>query len=454
MTGLTDRERYGPGDRIAGKYHLVRLLGEGGMGTVWVAHNEALDVRVAIKLLRAELIATHSERLLAEARTLARLQHPAIVRVHDCGHTAHGDPFIVMELLDGESLADVLERRGRLPAMEAVSQLLPVIDGLRVAHEAGIVHRDVKPENVFLANVGGRIQPKLLDFGIALAAFTGARRTTHGAVLGSPAYMSPEQARGDSEIDGASDVWALSVMLHELTTGHCPFERDNYNAVLRAIIEDEPPSILSFGGGDELLAAIVERGLEKDRARRFHSARELGVALAQWLWGHGITEDASHVSLRTVWLTRISDAPHSLSPVTVPEPARSAPTIERAALPSLHSTEGVAISPEGAPAARSRRVRAALGVGALAALAAAGLWLWPSANHPPGSASSASAARREPPPAQQEKRSAPAASARPPVAPAEDAGTAAPAETSVAPSPPAPTARPRSTKRPYRPRGI
>ena len=313
---MTESERYQAGDRIADKYELVRKLDQGGMGAVWAARNADLDVHVALKLLRPELSETHAvDRLLAEARMLARLQHPAVVRVHDCGRTGQGDPFVVMELLDGESLADHMDRRGRISAVDAVSLLLPIVDGVRVAHEAGIVHRDIKPENIYLAQVGGRTQPKLLDFGIALAEAIAVRRTTHGAVMGSPVYMSPEQARG-AEVGVSTDLWALAVVLFEMVSAALPFQGDNYNAVLRAIIEDEPASLTEVAAGDELLAAIVERGLAKDPARRWASARDLGTALAEWLVSQGLSEDASHTSLRS-WLTRSSDPPMSLSPVMV-----------------------------------------------------------------------------------------------------------------------------------------
>ena len=306
---MTDSERYRAGDRIAEKYELVRKLDQGGMGTVWAARNLDLDVHVALKLLRPELAETHAVgRLLAEARMLARLQHPAVVRVHDCGRASQGDPFVVMELLDGECLADTMERRGRMSAVEAVSLLLPVVDGVRLAHEAGIVHRDIKPENIYLAQVGGRVQPKILDFGIALAEAIAVRRTTHGAVMGSPVYMSPEQARG-AEVGVSTDLWALAVVLFEMVSAELPFQGDNYNAVLRSIIEEEPPSLTELGSGDELLAAIVERGLSKDPARRWASARDFGTALAEWLVGQGLSEDASQVSLKG-WLSSHLRAAH------------------------------------------------------------------------------------------------------------------------------------------------
>src|SRR5882672_2939756 len=143
---------YGTGDLIADKYRLGRKLGQGGMGEVWLAHNETLDIDVAIKLIRREMATEEmADRLLHEARAAARLGHPAIVRVNDFGKTNRGDPFIVMELLDGEDLAGALAKRGTLNADTAVRTLLPIAHALSVAHNKGIVHRDLKPENIYIA---------------------------------------------------------------------------------------------------------------------------------------------------------------------------------------------------------------------------------------------------------------------------------------------------------------
>ena len=163
-------DRYQPGQVIGGKYTLVRRLGVGGMGAVWVAHQTVLDVFVAVKVLSlgndAPDVGAES-RMLEEARTAARIGHAAIVRVLDFGRTGHGDPFVVLELLDGEDLADVLTRERKLDKLEAVATLLPIAHALAAAHDHGIVHRDVKPENIFLARSEVGLQPKLLDFGVA-----------------------------------------------------------------------------------------------------------------------------------------------------------------------------------------------------------------------------------------------------------------------------------------------
>ncbi|HEU5075646.1 MAG TPA: serine/threonine-protein kinase, partial [Polyangiaceae bacterium] len=160
--------RHESGDIIAGKYRLVSLLGEGGMGAVWRARNMDLDVEVALKLIRAEAtLSEATDRLLREAQAAAKLIDAGIVRVFDFGRSEQGNPFIVMELLEGEDLAAAIQRRGRLSPKRAVRVLLPVVRALSVAHQNGIVHRDLKPENVFLSKTSNGLQPKVVDFGIA-----------------------------------------------------------------------------------------------------------------------------------------------------------------------------------------------------------------------------------------------------------------------------------------------
>ena len=159
---------YLAGEVVGDRYRLVREIGRGGMGVVWVAHSLVLGVDVAVKLIRASASSALSSRMAREAHAAARLGHPALVRVFDFGWTRHGDPYLVMELVQGETLAAQLKRESRMPAIRAVQTLLPIADGLRLAHDKGIIHRDIKPDNVFLASDQlNRRQPKLLDFGIA-----------------------------------------------------------------------------------------------------------------------------------------------------------------------------------------------------------------------------------------------------------------------------------------------
>jgi serine/threonine protein kinase len=299
VDSFRDPSPYACGDTIAGKYKLLRGIGAGGMGVVWVAHNLVLDVHVALKLIRSFAAGPDAgSRLLREARSAARIAHPGVVRIFDFGKTDRGDPFIVMEMLEGETLRDLLEREGRIEPRRAVSLLLPVAEALATLADSGIVHRDLKPENIILAQGNeGRIQPKLVDFGVAIRPgserFTGA-----GLVVGSPDYLAPEQAAGE-EVDHRIDVWAFSVVLFETLTGERPFTGDTIARLVDNIFEEPAPSITSFRVNDEELAAIVQRGLEKSRDARWSSMRQLGAALAGWAVEHGVTEDVTGAAIRT-----------------------------------------------------------------------------------------------------------------------------------------------------------
>jgi serine/threonine-protein kinase len=298
---------YAPGLVVADKYELVRPLGAGGMGEVWVAHHLSLDIDVAVKFI-GDVGAQESglaERLLEEARNTARLGHPAIVRALDFGHTERGEPFIVLELLAGEDLATRIEHKGPLQAEQAVATLLPIVHALSAVHDSGIVHRDIKPENVFLAEVELGLQAKLLDFGIARKTDRVRRLTVRDVALGTPDYMSPEQARGESS-GARTDQWSFCVVLFEAITRNRPFEADNYNALLRTIIDDAPKSLEHFGVSQPELWQILTRGLAKAAIDRYPTMRDLGEALARWLLERGVHEDAIGTSLRRAWLKEVS----------------------------------------------------------------------------------------------------------------------------------------------------
>jgi serine/threonine-protein kinase len=309
--------RYNANDIIAGKYKLLSVMGEGGMGEVWEARNIALDSPVAIKLIRADLNEDSAgERLVQEARAAARLGHPAIVRVFDVGETKYSDPFIVMELLRGDNLGDLLGAEGRLPAVAAVQILLPIADALATAHLKGIVHRDIKPDNIYLAeDVNGELQPKLVDFGVAKLEYAevDSKLTMKGTIVGSPGYLAPEQARGSDSADYRVDVWAFSVVLYELVTGLPPFNGGNYNALLRSIVEDDPVPTTQHAAGDTALWQILERGLRKSAEERWPSMLEYGRALAHWAFSQGVDEDVCGTGLEAKWLSgKVSGARGSL----------------------------------------------------------------------------------------------------------------------------------------------
>jgi serine/threonine-protein kinase len=323
------RTAYAINSLIDGKYQLLRPLGAGGMGEVWVAHHQGLDIDVAVKFIAVtdqEADSDLAERLLEEARNTARLGHPGIVRALDFGHTERGDPFIVLELLEGEDLATLLERDGPVPADRSVATLLPIAHALSAVHESGIVHRDIKPENVFLARAEHGIQAKLLDFGISRKTDRTKRLTLRDTALGTPDYMSPEQARGDTS--GAStDQFSFCVVLFETVSCKRPFDGDNYNALLRAIIEQEPKTLAEVGFDEPELWSILARGLSKDSAERYGSMRELGEALARWLLARGIEEDSAGTSLKRAWLPEHTPPlSGSFSAESGSRPGLSAPT--------------------------------------------------------------------------------------------------------------------------------
>jgi serine/threonine-protein kinase len=280
------------------------------MGTVWRAFNIQLEIPVAIKLLRPGLNGAElAERLRVEARAAAKLVHPSIVRVYDIGEAESGDPFIVMELLNGESLGDRLER-DRLEPSGALQLLLPIAEGLALAHSRGVVHRDLKPDNIFLAQQGDTLQPKLLDFGIAKVESSrgsGAPTLTQtGTLMGSPEYMSPEQAQGLADIDERSDVWAFCVVLYEALAGQTPFHADSWSETLQRVVNDDPVPLTVQADIEPELSALVQRGLAKDRTARPASMVELGRQLAAWLCAHGVHEDVTGTALEAKWLGRPS----------------------------------------------------------------------------------------------------------------------------------------------------
>jgi eukaryotic-like serine/threonine-protein kinase len=401
---------YEPGHVVAGKYELEGLLGQGGMGAVWRARNIALESLVAIKVVHASGDqALLRGRLMQEARAAAKLTHPAIVQVFDVGQTETGDPFIVMELLRGDSLGQLLKLEGRLPAVQAVRSLLPIADALWLAHSKGIVHRDLKPDNVFIVQHDDAIQPKLVDFGIVKQQGSGVQSqlTNPGDVLGSPDYMSPEQARGQDNVDHLTDVWSFCVVLYEAVSGRTPFIGANYNALLRKIVEETPPTLRELAAGDDELSQIVARGLSKQADQRFASMGELGRALAQWLLHQGATEDICGSTLEAKWLrgtnphgrpvrstlTSLSDAwpaehgsgvrrNEPQGPNTLPAPAPSAPPMPPPASGSLPPSQSTVAPPDARP-----KWQLLVGIIALLALAGMGFglatrWLGQPANTP------------------------------------------------------------------------
>ena len=253
------------------RYRGVRLLGHGGMATVELAHDTELDRPVAIKRLADNLAASdeYKQRFLREARLAARLSHPNIVGVYDAG-AENGIPYIVMEYVEGETVSDLVRRRGRVGPVEAVALALQACSGLQTAHDAGLVHRDIKPQNLLITPDGTL---KIADFGIA-RSLDGTRLTQAGTVLGTAGYLAPEQAAGGRSTP-SSDLYSLAVVAYELLSGHRPFERESPTAEAAAHVNAPVPSIAERCKHlPYQVDAVFQRALAKDPRKRYGSARE------------------------------------------------------------------------------------------------------------------------------------------------------------------------------------
>jgi eukaryotic-like serine/threonine-protein kinase len=277
------------GEVLASKYRLLELLGSGGMGHVYRAVNEHVGRTVAIKVLRREHAENEqlAERFLREARAANLVRHPNVVDVLDIGKEDGGAPFIVQELLEGEDLAHFVARRGgKLPVDEVCDLLLPVIDAVAEAHAKGVVHRDIKPENVFLVRGVRAPTPKLLDFGISKVRASDLRVTEVGMMMGTPAYMAPEQVQGSRDADPRADVWALGVMMFELIAGRMPFDEQDAPALFFAIATKDAPTLLDVHAEvTPAVSRVVERCLRRVPEGRYPSAAELGRDLRHVLDG-------------------------------------------------------------------------------------------------------------------------------------------------------------------------
>jgi serine/threonine-protein kinase len=308
---------YRIGQLVAGRYRLSQTLSEGSMGAVWLAKDLVLDLPVAVKLVHRDASLSSadrsylSDRLMREARATTAVRHPAIVRVLDYGVTLSAGAYLVMDQLEGQSLGRRLRRRGRVVSERAVQVLLPIADALAAVHARGIVHRDLKPDNVFLSRDNhGRIQPKVIDFGLAKLAQTPSVMLTGSGVLGTPEYMPPEQVIESSTVDHRADIWGFAVVLYEMLSGAIPFPGRSCPEILRAILDRDVPPLTTMGI-DSALWDIVALGLRKDPAERPASISELGQRLADWLTARGVGEDITGASLRTQW--PLSDQPEAPS---------------------------------------------------------------------------------------------------------------------------------------------
>jgi len=318
---------FSPGAVISGRYRLLRVLGKGGMGAVWAARNEMISRDVAIKVMLPQAAEDPAslQRFFTEARICGAIRHPGIVDVIDMGRAEDGSPFLVMELLEGDSLEARIHREGRLPPAVILPVVRDIARTLALAHDRGVVHRDIKPANLFLHRLPtGEVVVKVLDFGISkVASPEGAMRATRtGSIVGSPAYMSPEQALGRRDLDGRTDIYSLGIVLYEALAGRLPYKADNYNALIIEIATQGPPPLESrVPGLPRPVLELVRDALVKDPDRRIPSMSALADRI------DGMLPLVGAAAARAGKLPAISTLQTSVPGVAVNGTLSSAPTL-------------------------------------------------------------------------------------------------------------------------------
>jgi serine/threonine-protein kinase len=341
---MTDQARRSPvrvgriGDIVGGKYRVERVVGAGGMGVVVAAVHLELGQRVALKFILPDAMAGRDavERFFREARAIARLNSEHITRVFDVSRADEENPYMVLELLEGEDLAHLHRSKGPLSVGDAVEYLLQACAGLVDAHAAGIIHRDLKPQNLFVTRrPNGAPLVKLLDFGIAKAVGAAAvgqiTLTDSKAVIGSPLYMPPEQMRSARIADVRSDIWSMGVMLYELLGGKLPFDGETVTEICVRVVNEAPTPLLTLRPSlDPKLAETVMRCLEKNPDRRWPNVAQLGAALEPYAkstllggpvrpWKSlemtGISSDVGPISSAPVGTQLLAPTPVSVPPL-------------------------------------------------------------------------------------------------------------------------------------------
>lgn len=450
MTSLTGTEVV-PGQVLAGKYRIDRVLGRGGMGIVVQATHIQLDERVALKFLLPEALANPEavHRFEREARAAVKIKSEHVARVIDVGTLETGSPYMVMEYLSGVDLAQYLERGGTLSVSEAVDYVVQAMEAIAEAHALGIVHRDLKPANLFrIVRSDGTPSIKVLDFGISKVGGDHSMTQT-SSMMGSPYYMSPEQMMSSKSVDARTDIWSLGVILYELIAGKVPFDGEAIPEIVAKVLQNSVPAIDTRADIPPGFQKVLEKALAKERADRFNDVAGLAAALLPF------ASPEARVSVQRV--SRVLGV--AAAEITLPDGAAQAASTdpERVAPASVTTFGGAATTnldlPAGVPASGRGLLYAGLAA-ALVALAGAGVFALsagPRTNRDEGLIATPSSSPPDTPPRAAASESTPSTepSAADPKQPSEDppmeASAAAP--DAAAPGDATPTAAP-STKQP------
>lgn len=302
-----------PGDRVLDKLRIESVLGEGGMAVVYGVRHELLELPLALKILHPTLAMEEAEsRFFHEAKIAARIRNDHVCTVLDVGRLPEGSPYILMDLLEGTNLEDLVAKRGPLSVSEAIDLALQTLEGLAHAHAVGVVHRDLKPKNLFVS-LGGTL--KVLDFGVSKSMMLEGL-TMSGTFIGSPTYASPEQILEPQTVDVRTDIWSMGVVLHEMLTCQVPFDGESLETVLRGILHEPAPPVARLDVPLEL-KTIILRCLAKAREERFANAFELAAAIAPFAAG-----SASDRVRRIGIAVGVLDAPRTSAPPAPSVPPR------------------------------------------------------------------------------------------------------------------------------------
>lgn len=352
MTGAPSESEKMVGALLGGRYRLVRLLGEGGMGAVFEARNPSGDASCAVKILLADYKDEPEvvSRFFDEGRASQRLSHPNIVRMYEAGRAEDGSPFIAMELLQGKSMADVIEARKAMPLDFVVAVGKGILEGLAHAHAAGVVHRDLKPENVFVDGEGAAAKPTILDFGLAKvmdAAGGMGKRTRTGMLLGTPGYMAPEQIGDARAADARSDLFSVGVILFEILTGKDPFPSANPFEKLTKMLTAEAPSVSSVSPEHARFDGFFRRALANQKEQRFQNAAEMRDALLAFASGAVVPPQRdvpTHMTQeRPSWATGASPATPHIPVLSLPPSGPSSADVPKSGGKGLWIGVGVVV---------------------------------------------------------------------------------------------------------------